>query len=316
MKSKRRIAVLLKGGLGNQLFQIAAGMYASNSEPLEIFSGFTFPRKTEDVADAMYFNWPKEITENTLTASKLERKVLALSLIQAIKEKSVFVRIFSIRLVKFLANLTFSLKFKSSVNIISGEGVGYCELNLKPGRNLLNGYFQAHQYPFDPVVYSRMREIRLKEESPALIGWIEQAQLESPIIFHLRLGDYKNETGIGLLPAEYYQKALKELEAKEESKNIWIFTDEVESIDRYVRPPAEFKVSVIGENGLNPAETLELMRHGSAYVIANSTFSWWAAFLSYQSECTIIMPRPWFQNMPSPMGIKPPEWTEIEFLKN
>jgi hypothetical protein len=89
----------------------------------------------------------------------------------------------------------------------------------------------------------------------------------------------------------------------------------MESVNEFISLPPTFNVSVIGENGLNPAETLELMRHGSAYVIANSTFSWWAAFLSYQSGCTKIMPAPWFQNMPSPIGIKPQDWIEIEFLK-
>jgi hypothetical protein len=117
-----------------------------------------------------------------------------------------------------------------------------------------------------------------------------------------------------LTPA-YYKTALQELESKSASKNIWIFTDELESVNEFISLPPTFNVSVIGENGLNPAETLELMRHGSAYVIANSTFSWWAAFLSYQSGCTKIMPAPWFQNMPSPIGIKPQDWIEIEFLK-
>jgi hypothetical protein len=99
------------------------------------------------------------------------------------------------------------------------------------------------------------------------------------------------------------------------SKNIWIFTDEAESVSEFVSPSPNFRVSIIGEIGLNSAETLELMRYGSGYVIANSTFSWWAAFLSYQSKCTTIMPTPWFQKKSSPIGIKPHDWTEIEFLK-
>jgi hypothetical protein len=316
MNSEIRMAVLLKGGLGNQLFQIAAGIYASKSEHLEVFSDFTLPRKTDGIADALFFKWPKSVKENTNKSNKLERKVLALSLSQSLKNNPAFPKNLAHGLVKVLTNLVFALKFKSATNVISGEGVGYCELILKPGQTLLNGYFQAHQYAFDPAVYSQLQEIRLKKESPALVGWIQKAQLENPIIIHLRLGDYKKEAGIGILPAEYYQKALKELEVKEKSKNIWIFTDEVESVERFIQPPFEFKVSIIGENGLNPAETLELMRHGSAYVIANSTFSWWAAFLSYQSGCTKIMPSPWFQNMPSPVGIKPQDWTEIEFLNH
>jgi hypothetical protein len=208
------------------------------------------------------------------------------------------------------------LKLKSPTQVISGHGVGFSELNLKSKKNLLNGYFQAHQYLLHSRVIAELRGIRLNYESPTLIGWIEKAQIENPVFIHLRLGDYKNETGIGILPKRYYKKALQELDLKKQSKNIWIFTDEVESVERYIQIPTGFKVRIIGNNGLSPAETLELMRYGSAYIIANSTFSWWAAYLSYRSECTKIMPSPWFQNMPSPKGIKPPDWIEIDFLKD
>ncbi len=316
MKSKWNIGVLLKGGLGNQLFQIAAGLHSSNGGSIEIFSNITLPRNTAGVVDALYFKWPGEVTENRRKSSKLEKKLLALNLKYGIREKSLPEKLFVSRIVGVITDLMFSLKFRAPTHVVSGEGVGFCEINLKTGHNLLNGYFQAHQYPFDPAVYNRLREIRLVNESSTLIRWIEKARLENPIFIHLRLGDYKNESGIGVIPTKYYEKALRELELKGVSRNIWIFTDEAESVHGYIQPPSEFKITVIGENGLNPAETLELMRHGSAYVIANSTFSWWGAFLSYRSGCPKIMPTPWFQNMPSPVGIKPPDWIEIDLLKD
>jgi hypothetical protein len=100
-----------------------------------------------------------------------------------------------------------------------------------------------------------------------------------------------------------------------QSRNVWVFSDEPTEVNQYIKLPLGYGMRVVGDNGLNPAETLELMRHGSAYVIANSTFSWWAAFLSYERGCPTIMPAPWFQNMPSPEGIKPENWIEIEYLE-
>jgi len=315
MKSKVKVGVLLKGGLGNQLFQIAAGLHSSKGEPIEIFSDFTLPRKTKGLADALYFEWPQQVYINHAKSNKLERKSLALSLNQALTIKPTIVKKLSIQFVKLLTDFVFTLKFKERTNILSGEGVGFCTINLKPKRNLLNGYFQGHQFPSHPAVSTLIKEIKLQEVSESLNWWIEKAKAENPVIVHLRLGDYKYEGGIGVLPPSYFEKALKNVDLRESSKNIWIFTDEVESVRNYISPPATFSVRIIGENGLNPAETLELMRYGSAYVIANSTFSWWAAFLSYQSGCTTIMPTPWFQNMPSPIGIKPRDWIEVEILK-
>jgi hypothetical protein len=212
-------------------------------------------------------------------------------------------------------SILFSLKFKDTTHVISGDGVGYSEIRLKPGLNLLNGYFQAHQYPFDPNTATELRSIKVANQSALLTIWIEKAKKEKPIILHLRLGDYKNESGIGVLPPNYYKQALEKLVTADKLKNLWIFTDEINSVDSYVNPPSSFNSIVIAENGLSPAETLELMRYGSAYVIANSTFSWWAAFLAYGNGCTTIMPSPWFQNMPPPVGIKPQNWIEIEYLK-
>jgi hypothetical protein len=214
-----------------------------------------------------------------------------------------------------LINTTyFSICFRERVKVISGEGSGFCQINLISGRNLLNGYFQAHQFAFDPAVNSKLQEIRIESYSPMLENWIEQALTEKPVIVHLRLGDYKNEYGIGLLPGSYYQEALSQLAGKVESKNLWIFTNEPESVGEFIQPGPHFDIRVVGDIGLNPAETLELMRFGSAYVIANSTFSWWGAFLAYDKECLKIMPKPWFRHLPSPKGIKPKNWIELEYL--
>jgi hypothetical protein len=314
MRNNVKVSVLLKGGLGNQLFQIAAGLYLCKEDRLQIFENFTLPRQTNGVTDALYFSWPQEVEIVKTKSNRIERKILALSLNQALGRKILVGSQMLSRLLAIASDWLFTIKFRERTHVISGQGVGFFALNQKPKHNLLNGYFQAHQFPFDPIVRSRMSAIKLKEYSPTLLSWIEKAQDEQPIVVHLRLGDYKNEHGIGVLTPGYYKSALRILEEKEKSRNIWIFTNEIELVERYISPPTNFSVRVIGEDGLTPADTLELMRYGSAYVIANSTFSWWAAFLSYQNRCTTIMPSPWFQKMPSPVGIKPQDWIEIEFL--
>lgn len=316
MNRKSQIGILLKGGLGNQLFQLSAGLYCSKGEPIGVFNNFTQPRQTDGLADALYFAWPPEVFVNNSRSNRAERKVLAISLRVALIEKRLVRVIGLFKPLGLLVNTVLSITFKKRTHVYSGDGVGFCEVNLKPGLNLLNGYFQGHQFPYHPIVQAQMKEIRLKQISPRLNQWIEKIKKENPIIVHLRLGDYKNESGIGLLPPCYYEEALQIMESSVLSKNIWIFTDEAESVSEFVSPSPNFRVSIIGEIGLNSAETLELMRYGSGYVIANSTFSWWAAFLSYQSGCTTIMPAPWFQKKSSPIGIKPHDWTEIEFLKH
>jgi hypothetical protein len=314
-KNGRKTGVLLKGGLGNQLFQIAAGIYSSKGQTVHLFSKFTLPRETNGQADLLYFKLPPEVSENSTKSTKFERRVLALNLRLALLQneriKNVLFRI----LVGIASDFIFSLRFKSFARIFSGSGTGFCDINLKPRHILLNGYFQAHQYAFESETYKKMQSIQIINQSKQLTDWINLADLERPVVVHLRLNDYKLEKGIGTLPSQYYDKALTQILQTAKSRNIWIFSDEPTEVDQYVKPPLDYGIRIIGNNGLNPAETLELMRHGSAYVIANSTFSWWAAFLSYERGCPTIIPAPWFQNMPSPKGIKPKNWIEIEYLE-
>ncbi len=314
-KNRGRTGVLLKGGLGNQLFQIAAGIYSSNGKSVHLFSRFTLPRETNGQADSLFFRFPPEVSVNYTESTKFERRVLAINLkLALLQNERIKLDLFR-KIVEFASDLIFSLRFKACVKVFSGMGVGFCEINVKPKNILLNGYFQAHQYPFEIETYKKMQSIEIINQSQELKDWINLANVERPVIVHLRLSDYKMEKGIGVLPSKYYEKALMQIQEMAQSRKIWVFSDEPAAVDQFIKPPIDYGIRVIGDNGLNPAETLELMRHGSAYVIANSTFSWWAAFLSYEKGCPTIMPAPWFQNMPSPEGIKPENWIEIEYLK-
>jgi len=314
MTSSHKVGVLLKGGLGNQLFQIAAALYASEGSPIEIFNNYTLPRKTNGLCDALYFKIPNEVIHNSKPSSRIEKKLLSMSLSRALLSRVHNRDLILSRLITLINSLFFSIKFKERTSVISGEGTGFCQIRLVAGRNLLNGYFQAHQFAFEPTVSKKLQEIRLTSYSSALDSWIKKAKNDKPVIVHLRLGDYKVEYGIGVLPGAYYQDALSQLAEKVGSKNLWVFTNEPESVEAFVEPHPFFDMKVVGDIGLNPAETLELMRFGSAYVIANSTFSWWGAFLAYDRDCIKIMPKPWFQQLPSPSGINPKNWIEIEYL--
>ena len=59
------------------------------------------------------------------------------------------------------------------------------------------------------------------------------------------------------------------------------------------------------------SESLMLMSKGAAIVIANSSYSWWAAKLS-SNGCIIIAPSKWYQGMKDPLDLIPEDWTKIE----
>ena len=54
------------------------------------------------------------------------------------------------------------------------------------------------------------------------------------------------------------------------------------------------------------------MRLGRGYVIANSTFSWWAAYLSLNPGVEVVVPSPWFMGMEDPGELIPPNWKQLD----
>ena len=60
------------------------------------------------------------------------------------------------------------------------------------------------------------------------------------------------------------------------------------------------------------ASTLQAMRLGHGYVVANSSFSWWAAFLSFNGASEVVAPSPWFKGMDDPKDLIPPNWSQVD----
>ncbi len=127
---------------------------------------------------------------------------------------------------------------------------------------------------------------------------------------HVRRGDYVSEIGnLGLLDSRYYSSALSKLGVASDDV-VWVFSDSPDAAKDLLK---DF-VALSNFNFLNPpfesepAESLYLMSQMSSMVIANSSFSWWAASLG-KEKSVVIAPSPWFRSLEEPSGILCPSWT-------
>jgi hypothetical protein len=137
--------------------------------------------------------------------------------------------------------------------------------------------------------------------------WKKIGSEARPLVIHIRRGDYEKES-FGLLSKDYYQiqvsKALSDAKAKE----IWIFTDDEVHSKHIISDISGLPKRVFRRQDFTAAETMQIMRFGHGYVIANSSFSYWAAMLRHNLDAKVFAPMPWFQKGVSPLNILPLNW--------
>jgi hypothetical protein len=301
--------VILTGGLGNQLFQICAALELYPGE-IEMVSGIGKPRlDANGDPEIVGLKLPSRVklVSPRKKNSKLASKVFGLNIrahFAPRKYEKYFLKIFS-----FLGSAYFSIIFREIMFIRASTNVGYSRLEKLTNRDVLVGYFQSYRYLTNKSK-NEIKELTPKFPTPTYLKIKNRLIGIRTLVIHVRLGDYLNEPGIGVLKRKYYESALNSVELDKVDK-VLIFTDSPDKVMDYLPSLENLSVEII-TNELSSVETISLMSHGNQYIISNSTFSWWAASMSASSGIAVTAPSPWFENMPSPIDLVPPVWHSVE----
>jgi hypothetical protein len=187
-------------------------------------------------------------------------------------------------------------------------------------RTALFGYFQSERY-FGSIAESLRdwfspRE-PLGDAAATALKRIETSRL--PISVHIRRGDYLKPGTLeyhGILDQPYYREALARLEAGAgERAELFVFADDAVAAEQVLNfVPKSRLVHVRGDPG-RPWEDMALMARCRHHVIANSSFSWWGAWLNRSPEKVVVAPRAWFAPAElkklSTADLYPPGWMLI-----
>jgi hypothetical protein len=290
MKSKP-VTIDVQGGIGNQLFMYFAALYWSqeNNVELVVNLGKIGIFGVHHGSELDEFELDCQVTRDTPSLFK--------AFLYRIRK-----RMFRNRFALMLDNI---IKFRT---FYSSE-IGYDEkLETRKHLRIIEGYFQTYRY-FDGIASTNLKKLKLKKGSL----WFEetmQVLQKSPFIaLHVRRGDFKNfSNNVGLLSSEYYSTAIREIDfILGEKPPIIVFSDEPK-LAREVLAEHEFRVSrwITQPQHSSPIESLLLMSEAHAIVIANSTYSWWAAKLGRSK--LVIAPKQWFRLGEPPKDLYPPDW--------
>lgn len=180
----------------------------------------------------------------------------------------------------------------------------------------LRGFWQSENY------FSEIRDhlvdefVPSSELSPKLKGLRQRITEQQSLIVHVRRGDLvrnqKARNFHGLLPVAYYRSSIDKMVHVANSEAILVFSDDESWCQNNLGDIANLTIVQRSDYPGNSAQHLYAMSAGSAFVTANSSYSWWAAWLSGVSGDCIAAPDPWFAQGDA-SGPVPAHWSKIEF---
>lgn len=187
-----------------------------------------------------------------------------------------------------------------------------------PDATMIDGTFQSEQF-FAPVAAQLRRAFHFRYPATREVEALAEMIRSGPsVAVHFRRGDYLKHKGysrgIGAVGYEYYDNAINILKSRMPAETkYYIFSDEIEAVEREYKPsvPATFVNMFQGGNFFDKIRLMSICQHN---IIANSTFSWWSAWLNSNSEKIVIHPIPWFANMPEKdtRDLFPERWIAIK----
>ncbi len=182
---------------------------------------------------------------------------------------------------------------------------------------LLKGYWQSEQY--FASYKTQIRDTFAFKIGPAdlLAGLVEQLSKPNAVSVHFRRGDYLTNTlankVLGTLPMDYYKKAIAIMRRELSNPFFYVFSDDTEWVKKIFPLDDNYQIMDHFSKELNHYDML-LMSKCAHHIIANSSYSWWGAWLNPQPRKLVIAPEQWFADErlnKNSTGIVPIGWTRI-----
>lgn len=273
------IIIQLKGGLGNQMFQYAlyrALKKKGKTVKIDDVTGFVNDKLREPVLQGYGIDYERATKDEViaLTDSKMD--------------------IFSRIRRKLTGRKTFRIDEES----------GRFDPNILELENAyLVGYWQSEKYFADEAVQNEIKEAfekRPQELMNDTVSWTLLQQIEccESVSLHVRRTDYVDAEHIhihNICSEKYYKNAIDKIRKEYPNAMFFIFTDDKEWCKKHFKGRC-FSVVELEEGPKTDIAEMMLMSRCKHHIIANSSFSWWAAWLNDAPEKLVIAPSKWINH--------------------
>ena len=273
------IVIRVYGGLGNQLFQYAFGIFLQEKFNQKIYFDFSF------------------YNSNTHRAPSI------LKIINNLNQSPESLSNSFVKFNSFRVNRLYNRIFNK--NYYSNYSDGFLP---NPNENyFFDGYWQDKKYLKNELINLKMPSLSINADY--YFNQIKKSK--SSLSIHIRRTDYltkKNQKIFKILDEKYYESSLKLIKNLGVSNSeLFVFSDDHKWVNENLKLNQKFTVI---EN-TNEIEDLFLMATCNHNIIANSTFSWWGAFLNSNKNKIVVGPKVWYKNDYSENDIKLKGWNWI-----
>jgi hypothetical protein len=270
------IYVEVRGGLGNQMFQFANGFSVAKRN------------KTNLKLDVSKYNLLKMHNGFELNRIFTIKAKIA-------SEKEIY-KVFNWRTYPII-NFFIRNFFKSLTNYIVEPTFHYWP-NVKKlkGNIYLEGYWQSELY-FKTYEEEIRRLFKFKHNlKGGNLVIAAEIKAKNSVSLHIRRGDYLLKKNTSLYPTcnlKYYLDAIEIIKSRVENPFFYIFSDDIPWAKKNFKFIRDIKFVTENRNEFSYLD-MQLMSLCKHHIIANSTFSWWAAWLNKNNNKIVIAPRKWF----------------------
>ena len=193
------------------------------------------------------------------------------------------------------------------------KSYSFYDWNLDSGNYDVNGALQSEKY-FDAVFTKQLFEFKT-DFLKKLLEKHKHLFDNKPIFISVRRGDFVYHSHYYQLPYQYYFLALKENFADWEERNVIFMSDDI----NYCKFHFGFLKNAIFLENISAIEQLAISSQGQDFIISNSTFSWWVAWLGEKNGSKIVRPlrnfRGSFSKLHDDSDFFPKRWIEFDYKK-
>jgi hypothetical protein len=274
------IITKLIGGLGNQMFQYALGRALSIKLQSTLYLDIT-----------ALINPPKDIIPRNYELDKfnIRANIASYDLLKRVPFSPKYM--IRIGFQKFFKGKTIFRYVKEQTHNFDKEILGL------PDNVYLDGYWQSERYFNDISDIIRDDFLILHNPSEMNRKMLDKIQNCNSVSVHIRRGDYvtnpKTQRVHFVCDEEYYETAFEMIKKQIEKPYFFVFSDDPLWAQNHIVPDGP--VTFVSHNtGIQSSEDMRLMMNCKHHIIANSSFSWWGAWLGKKPEQLVIAPGKWF----------------------